>query len=56
MEDRCVVCDAPVPEGRHVCGQCDKNDGSYGGAIYEPQKEDKKTILQIIKELLKKQE
>ena len=24
MEDRCIVCNAIIPEGRHVCPNCEK--------------------------------
>ena len=24
MNNRCVICDSPIPEGRHICQTCEK--------------------------------
>ena len=29
MENKCVICGAEVPEGRHVCPQCESDEMNY---------------------------
>ena len=56
MEDRCVICGDPTPEGRYVCWSCmeDKNQTSYivdneiwinGIKVYKPSKGNNTTII-----------
>lgn len=34
MEETCVICGAPIPEGRMVCPKCEKEGGETDGHTY----------------------
>lgn len=33
-QDRCVVCNTPVPEGRHVCWWCERRHSTPSDCVY----------------------
>ena len=36
MDNRCLICGDPIPEGRQVCGRCERAaEYGYGGRIFE---------------------
>ena len=49
MDNRCVICDVIIPEGRQVCPNCNASVGTHTESSYESKnkKEIKKTLKEI---------
>jgi len=54
MDNRCVICNGPAPEGRQVCGECERRGGNanYGGAIFEPPRKPTSKTPTILKRFM----